>query len=96
MWVLVSYDVNTQTKQGRRRLRKVSKACEGVGQRVQFSVFECQVDEATWAALRSDLLATIDPQADSLRFYYLGENGPDRSEHHGTKPSVDMEGPLIL
>lgn len=96
MLVLITYDVSTQSREGRRRLRRIAKACQGHGHRVQFSVFECQVDEATWAGLRGRLLDILDADEDSLRFYFLGEGGFARSEHHGTKPSLDMEGPLIL
>ncbi len=96
MLVLVTYDVNTETREGRRRLRHVAKTCQGSGHRVQFSVFECQVDEATWASLRGCLLGSIDENEDSLRFYFLGEEGFSRCEHHGIKPSLDMEGPLVL
>lgn len=96
MLVLVTYDVNTETKEGRRRLRQVSSLCVGAGHRVQYSVFECQVDETTWAALRGNLLAAVHTGQDSLRFYFLGEDGFARCEHHGIKPSMDMEGPLVL
>ena len=95
MFVLVSYDVSTTTGAGRRRLRRVARACLDYGQRVQNSVFECQVDPEKWARLRLRLLEEFDPAADSLRFYYLGSNWRNRVEHHGTKESVDMEGPLI-
>ncbi|MEO7327894.1 MAG: CRISPR-associated endonuclease Cas2 [Minicystis sp.] len=96
MWVLVTYDVRTDDAAGRRRLRRVAKACEAYGHRVQKSVFECQVDDATWALLRGRLLKEYDVASDSLRFYFLGENGPARMEHHGINPSLDMEGPLVL
>lgn len=95
MFVLVSYDVSTTTGAGRRRLRRVARACLDYGQRVQNSVFECQVDAEKWARLRLRLLEEFDPAADSLRFYYLGSNWRSRVEHHGTKESIDMEGPLI-
>lgn len=95
MFVLVSYDVSTVTKAGRRRLRRVAKACLDFGQRVQNSVFECQLDPEKWARLRLRLMEEFDPDEDSLRFYYLGSNWRNRVEHHGTKPSIDLEGPLI-
>jgi CRISPR-associated protein Cas2 len=95
MFVLVSYDVATTTKEGRRRLRRVAKACLDYGQRVQNSVFECQVDPAQWAQLRIRLMGEYEPAEDSLRFYFLGGNWRSRVEHHGTKPSIDLEGPLI-
>ena len=96
MFVLVSYDVATVTAAGRRRLRRVAKACLDYGQRVQNSVFECEVDPAAWTRLRLRLLDEIELTQDSLRFYYLGSNGRSRVEHHGAKPSVDLEGPLIV
>jgi CRISPR-associated protein Cas2 len=96
MFVLVSYDVATTTKEGRRRLRRVAKACLDYGQRVQNSVFECQVDPTQWAQLRLRLMDEYDPAEDSLRFYFLGSNWRNRVEHHGAKPSIDLEGPLII
>lgn len=96
MFVLVSYDVATTSREGRRRLRRVAKACLDYGQRVQNSVFECQVDPTQWAQLRIRLMDEYDPTEDSLRFYFLGSNWRNRVEHHGAKPSVDLEGPLIV
>ena len=96
MVVLVTYDVSTETKEGRRRLRRIAKACENFGQRVQFSVFECNVDGALWAQLRAQLLDLFEPSEDSLRFYFLGTDDVSRAEHHGTKPAVAFDGPLIL
>jgi len=93
--VLVSYDVSTTSGAGRRRLRRVAKQCLNYGQRVQNSVFECLVDPVQWAELKQLLLEEFNPEEDSLRFYYLGRNWRRRVEHNGTKPSVDMEGPLI-
>jgi CRISPR-associated protein Cas2 len=93
--VLVTYDVNTETAESRRRLRHVAKKCQNLGQRVQKSVFECLVDPAQWASLRQDLVDEIDPDEDSLRFYFLGKNWRNRVEHVGAKPSLDPEGPLI-
>jgi CRISPR-associated protein Cas2 len=96
MMVLVTYDVNTETKEGRKRLRKVAKACQNVGQRVQKSVFECLVEPAQWAALRAKLIDLIDHETDSLRFYFLGSNWNRRVEHAGVQTSYDPEGPLIV
>ena len=96
MFVLVSYDVNTEDKQGRKRLRRVAKTCVDYGQRVQYSVFECIVDPAQWASLRDKLVAQIDESKDSLRFYFLGSNWRRRVEHIGAKPGLDQEGPLVL
>lgn len=96
MLVLVTYDVSTETAAGRRRLRRVANACKDWGQRVQLSVFECEVDPAQWVALKARLLAEIDPTTDSLRFYYLGSNARRRVEHVGAKPALDLDGPLVL
>lgn len=95
MMVLVTYDVNTETTEGRRRLRRVSKACENYGQRVQKSVFECLVDPAQWSRLRLQLVDIIVPEQDSLRFYFLGKSWKNRVEHVGAKPGYDPEGVLI-
>ena len=96
MMVLISYDVNTEDKAGRSRLRRVARHCENWGQRVQFSVFECLVDPAQWTALRHALVDTIDPEKDSLRFYFLGSNWKRRAEHVGAKPGLDQTGALIF
>lgn len=96
MMVLVTYDVNTEKAEGRKRLRHVAKACENLGQRVQNSVFECLIDPAQWADLRKHLIDTIDSEKDSLRFYFLGKNWKRRVEHVGAKPGYDPEGPLIV
>lgn len=96
MLVLITYDVNTLGKPGQRRLRRVAKACEDYGQRVQKSVFECLVDPAQWAELKGRLLDIIDEEQDSLRFYFLGSNWRPRVEQVGAKPSYDPEGPLIV
>ena len=96
MLVLVTYDVRTETPAGRKRLRQVAKACLDYGQRVQYSVFECDVDPAQWTALRALLVGLIDPDEDSLRFYRLGRQWRRRVEHVGVKPAVDHEGTLII
>ena len=95
MYVLVTYDVNTETPEGRRRLRHAAKTCLDYGQRVQKSVFELKVDPAQWAECKHSLLEIIDPEKDSLRFYYLGSNWRRRVEHRGAQTSVDIDGPLI-
>jgi len=95
MMVLVTYDVNVQTAEGRRRLRRVAKLCEDHGQRVQNSVFECLVEPAMWASLKDRLQDEVDPEQDSLRYYFLGSNWQRRVEHFGTKASYNPEGPLI-
>ena len=81
---------------GRKRLRRVARACLDYGQRVQNSVFECEVDPAQWTALRARLLDNIDPDLDSLRFYQLGADGRRRVEHVGAKPTPDLTGPLVI
>lgn len=96
MMVLVTYDVATADRAGQRRLSHVAKTCLNFGQRVQNSVFECSVDPAQWAELRHQLVASIDPEQDSLRFYFLGSNWKHRVEHIGAKPTVDLDGPLIV
>jgi CRISPR-associated protein Cas2 len=96
MFVLVSYDVGIMKQGGQRRLRRVAKACQDYGQRVQFSVFECIVDPAQWAVLKQRLIDEIDPEKDSLRFYYLGSNWERRVEHIGAKKAIDQKGPLIV
>ena len=96
MFVLVSYDVAIQDDQGSRRLRRVAKACQDYGQRVQYSMFECIVDPAQWTVLKNRLIREIDEKQDSLRFYYLGANWRRRVEHVGVKKTIDQEGPLII
>lgn len=96
MMVLVSYDVSSQDKAGARRLRHIAKACLDFGQRVQFSVFEIELDAAQWVALKARLVQTIDPTTDSLRFYYLGKHWHDKVEHVGAKPALDLNAPLVF
>lgn len=95
MMMLVSYDVSTVAPGGQRRLRQIAKACRDYGQRVQYSVFEIEVDSAQWVALRQRLCDIIDQSVDSLRFYHLGTKWEAKVEHVGAKPSVNMKGPLI-
>ena len=96
MLVLITYDVNTQTSAGKRRLRKVAKECTNYGTRVQNSVFEVDVDYGTFLKLKDRLMKIIDEEQDSLRFYYLGNNWKRRVEHIGAKETYDPEGSLIL
>lgn len=95
MLVLITYDVTTETPEGQRRLRRVAKVCQNYGQRVQKSVFECLVDPTQWAVLRDRLVKEIEPNEDSLRFYFLGKNWKPRVEHVGAGETYDPEGPLI-
>jgi CRISPR-associated protein Cas2 len=93
--VLITYDVNTETAAGRKRLRQVAKQCVNNGQRVQNSVFECLVDPVQFAELRHKLESIADPNLDSIRYYFLGANWKRRVEHYGTKQGYDPEGILI-
>lgn len=96
MLVLVTYDVNTETAAGRKRLRKVAKECVNHGQRVQNSVFECLVDAAQFAVLKATLEDLIDPEVDSLRFYRLGNNYQTKVEHIGVHPDLAQDGILLI
>lgn len=96
MLVLVTYDVNTETPAGKKRLRHVAKACVDYGQRVQNSVFECLVDAAQYTMLRNKLSGLIDLQKDSLRFYQLGNHYQSKVEHIGVHPEISQDGILML
>ena len=96
MMVLVSYDVSTVDASGKARLRRVAKACLNFGQRVQNSVFECDIDPAQWAMLKNRLIDLIDPDQDSLRFYMLGSNWQHRVEHIGAKPTHDLRNDALI
>ena len=96
MLVLITYDVNTQTEAGKRRLRQVAKCCQDYGIRVQCSVFECVLDAAQLKTVTHRLEGIIDLTTDSLRFYNLGNRTDRNVRHLGAKPAVDMEEPLIL
>jgi CRISPR-associated protein Cas2 len=94
MKVLIAYDVSTADAAGTRRLRRVARACQDYGQRVQKSVFECSVGAIEWVELRSRLLAEMDASVDSVRFYFL--DADVRVEHHGAKEPRDLDGPLVI
>ena len=94
--VLITYDVNTETALGKKRLRKVAKQCKNYGQRVQNSVFECIIDAAQFKQVQNDLSKIIDREKDSLRFYLIGDEYRKRVVHIGAKPSLDIEGPLMV
>lgn len=96
MLVLVCYDVNTETKEGRRRLRRVAKTCESTGQRVQKSVFECQVTLAQFEELERRLLKEINPEQDCLRLYRIPQGRGFEVLEHGQFKAVDFDAPLIL
>ena len=96
MLIIVTYDVSTETQAGRKRLRRVAKACERVGQRVQKSVFECRVDEMRYEALERELLAEIHPGEDNLRFYRITEPSGMRVKEFGCFRATDFDGPLVV
>jgi len=96
MLVLITYDVNTEDAKGRARLRKVARQCVNYGQRVQNSVFECILDAGQCKLIKARLLDIIDPDKDSLRFYYLGNNYKNKVEHYGAKETFQQEGLLML
>lgn len=96
MLVLITYDVNTETAAGKKRLRQVAKQCVNFGQRVQNSVFECEMDAAKCREVKAILEEIIDVKSDSLRFYYLGNNYKNKVEHIGAKKSVDMREVLFM
>jgi CRISPR-associated protein Cas2 len=96
MLVIVCYDVNTETREGRRRLRRVARLCEATGQRVQKSVFECRVNYAQFEALERALIAEIRPEEDNLRFYRLAESRGCEVKEYGCFRAVDFAAPLVL
>lgn len=96
MEVLVSYDVATDTAEGRRRLRRFANVCEGYGQRVQKSVFECKLSDGDFARLERRLLAILDQKADSLRIYFLREPRRDHLRVHGRDVLHDIHEPLVV
>jgi CRISPR-associated protein Cas2 len=96
MLVIVCYDVNTETKAGRRRLRRLAKVCEGIGQRVQKSVFECRLDLMQLEELERRLLAEIDMKTDNLRLYRLNDGRGCEVRQHGVFRAIDFEEPLVL
>ncbi len=96
MFVLVTYDIAVSSDGGPKRLRRVARACKDWGQRVQFSVFECEVSREQWVRLRDGVLQEIDDEQDSVRFYILDSAARDRIEHHGVREPVDLGGPLVV
>jgi len=96
MFVVVTYDVSTETAAGRRRLRQVAKVCKDYGQRVQNSVFECLIAPDKWLIFKDKLTNIYDQDEDSLRFYFLGSNWQHKVEHLGAKPGLNPEGTIIL
>ena len=96
MFVLITYDINTMTKAGRKRLRDVAKICQNYGQRVQNSVFECKLDEGQFRLIKHQLYKTMDHDNDSLRLYRLGKNYEKAVEQMGKNEIYNIEKPLIL
>lgn len=96
MLILVTYDVSFDDEGGKRRLRQIAKICQDYGSRVQYSVFECDVDPAQWEKFKQQLFSVYDKEVDSLRFYKLGKNGQKKIEHHGAKPSFDLFKDVII
>ena len=96
MWILVTYDVSTETKEGQRRMRRVAVVCQDYGQRVQKSVFECWVGPVQYERLKRRLLRVINPEEDSLRIYRLTEPREKYVEEFGLSRYVDFQGPLVL
>ena len=96
MMVLISYDVSTADESGTKRLRKIARECRDHAQRVQNSVFEADLDYSAFLKLKDRLIKLIDPEKDSLRFYYLGNNWKNKVEHIGAKETYDPEGVIIV
>ncbi|HJK78527.1 CRISPR-associated endonuclease Cas2 [Methanocorpusculum vombati] len=96
MFVVVTYDVNTESPEGRRRLRQVARVCKNYGTRVQNSVFECVVDSVQLLQMKAEILGVIDVITDSVRYYNMGSEGRRRVEHVGAKPALNVDEPLIF
>lgn len=96
MLILITYDVCTLTREGRKRLNKVAKLCCNYGQRVQNSVFECDLNSSLYVAIKNKLLKIINSNEDSIRFYNLGNNYNARIEEFGAKKALDPEDVLIF
>ena len=94
--ILITYDVATTDSAGRKRLRDVAKECVNYGQRVQNSVFECEIDNAKWRTVKYKLEMLIDPEKDSIRYYYLGKKGRAKIEHHGVQRGINVSEALIF
>ena len=94
--VLITYDVDTISETGAKRLRKVAKVCQDYGQRVQNSVFECRLTEAQFVIVKNKIENIINLELDSVRFYFLGNNWPNRIEMIGKRDNIDLDGELII
>lgn len=96
MYILITYDVDTISESGQKRLRKVARICKNYGQRVQNSVFECEVTEAQFCILKNDLRNTMDESLDSIRFYHLNKNKKHSIETLGRNNAFDVYDVLVL
>ena len=96
MLVVITYDVNTETAAGRKRLRQIAKQCVNYGQRVQNSVFECLLDAAQCRMLQAKLVSIMDEELDSLRFYYLGNQYEQKIQHFRRNAGYQPEGVLMV
>jgi CRISPR-associated protein Cas2 len=96
MYILVTYDVDTTSEKGQKRLRQVARVCKNYGQRVQNSVFECEVTEALYTVLKSELYSIMDDKLDSIRFYHLNKNKNHSIETLGRITSYDVNDAIIL
>ena len=96
MMVLITYDVNTISETGQKRLRRVAKVCQDYGQRVQNSVFECRLTESQYVLLKNKIENIINHELDSIRFYLLGKNWNHRIEHIGKQDLINLDGELII
>lgn len=96
MLVLITYDVNTETADGRKRLTNIAQICCNYGQRVQNSVFECDLDASQMVIVKEQLLSIINEERDSIRIYNLGNKYSSKTEQYGKNKSYDPEGDLIL
>lgn len=96
MFVLITYDINTESDGGARRLRRIAKTCQNHGQRVQNSVFECVITPAELVLLKNEIFAIMDEERDSIRFYLLGKNTTNKVEHYGAALAYEHDGPIIL
>jgi len=96
LYVIIAYDVNTETALGRKRLRLVSKECQNYGQRVQNSLFECLIDYGKFLKLKKKIESIINDETDSLRYYYLGNNWEHKVEHVGAKPTYKVNETIII
>jgi len=95
-WILIAYDITTDDKAGRKRLRRVAKVCERYGRRVQKSLFECQGDAKTLQKLRFELLDEIDERYDSLRIYHMGKEIESKMESFGVDETIRFDDPLVF